>query len=226
MKKFFYIIIILVSAISLFILGRKSVRHFPSFISKETYDYTRNYDYKMQVMYYPLCNKQADIVMLGNSLISFIKWNEFLERDDIINRGVSGDVSEGCLSRIGSVIKSNPKICFVECGFNDIIHHVPAEETIKNLQKITDTLKHNNIRVVIHKLLYVAGQHPQSRKINEQVKNLNLLISELKGAEFFDLNPLLSLNEELRSEYSIADGIHLTISAYNIWRDEMKPFLK
>lgn len=226
MKKFFYLIIILVTAVSLFILGRKSVRHFPSFISKETYNYKRNYDYKMQIMYYPLCSKQSDIVMLGNSLMSFVKWNEFLQRDDIANRGVAGDISAGCLSRIGSVIKSNPKICFVECGINDIIHHIPAEETINNLKQITDSLKYHNIRVVIHKLLYVARQYPDSRKVNEQVKKLNELISEIKGAEFFDLNPLLSVNEELQQQFCIEDGIHLTVSAYNIWRDEMKPFLK
>ena len=76
------------------------------------YSYTENPKYKPKSENFMLFNKQADIVMLGNSITAGIDWNEILDRKDIVNRGINGDITEGMLNRMNSVLKVKPKVCF------------------------------------------------------------------------------------------------------------------
>lgn len=65
-------------------------------------------------------DKKEKIVFLGDSLIDKGEWNELLSNEDIANRGINGDTTEGVLNRIDSVIALVPKKAFIMIGTNDV----------------------------------------------------------------------------------------------------------
>lgn len=53
----------------------------------------KNENYSIQLGMYDLfTSTQADVVMLGNSLTYNANWNEILNRSNIANRGMPGDI--------------------------------------------------------------------------------------------------------------------------------------
>lgn len=222
MRYFLYIII----AIIVFFAGRRSVvitREITN-AKRPTYSYTSNLEYWIQIENSKLYKKKYSIVMFGNSLIGSVHWNEFLNREDIANRGVGGDVSDGMLSRISSVIDCKPKICFIEGGINDIGHRLSYRNFITNTAAIIDTLQRHNIKPVLFSILYVGDSCKDATYVNPIVSIFNKGIDSMatiKKVEIINLNTILCPKGNLLSEYSLRDGVHMNAKAYHIWSDEI-----
>ena len=61
------------------------------------------------------------IVFLGNSITQgLLRHTEKLSRTDIINRGISGDHTDGILARLQEIIHYKPKAVFLLIGVNDL----------------------------------------------------------------------------------------------------------
>jgi len=186
---------------------------------KDTYSYDMNPIYKRETEKFMLYDKQADIVMLGNSITEQADWNELLKRNDVINRGISGDITEGMLMRLSSVLKAKPKYCFFMGGINDITRRVSYDKTLKNIKKIAEELKANGITPVIQSVLYTEIRFDGYEYNNPIVTILNEDLKKYcaeKEIIFLDLNEYLSANSMLKSEYS-DDGLHLNSSGYAAW---------
>ncbi len=55
----------------------------------------------------------------------------------VVNGGVSGDTSEAALRRLPSLLEQHkPVLVLVTLGGNDMLRHVPQQETVANLAKI------------------------------------------------------------------------------------------
>lgn len=94
---------------------------------------------------YKLYKKRTvNVVMLGDSLMSSVDWNELLGRDDVANRSLGGDYTDGFLTRLESVYDLNPKICFVMGGVNDL-PETSIVEVYGNFQSIVEGLISHNI---------------------------------------------------------------------------------
>lgn len=181
-----------------------------------TYDGAKNNDDYVG-LYSTYLRKQANIVMLGDSITQMAEWNELLDRNDIVNRGISGDNILGMLNRISFVSRLSPKICFILGGVNDLKSGVSAEEVFDNYKKIVANLKEHNVIPVIQSTLY------SNMASSEKVERLNRLLkkyAEDNELYYIDLNAVLATNKSLRKEYS-ADGTHLTAKGYEFWREEV-----
>ena len=191
------------------------------------YNYLDNPRYKTYTEKFMLFNKQADIVMLGNSITFQIDWNELLGRTDIANRGISGDVTEGMLNRMNSVIKVKPKICFFMGGINDLTRRISYENTLRNIKSIVSILLKNNIIPIIQSVLYT---NEQFYDIEHDNKYATIINNELKrfavkeGLIFLDLNKDLSENGLLKSKYTY-DGLHLNSKGYEVWGKIIKKLI-
>jgi len=166
--------------------------------------------------------------MLGNSITSKVHWNEFLNRNDIINRGIGSDIAEGFLARMEYIYNSNPKICFIMGGINDIAMGIKQENTINSINLITSKLIEKDIEPIIFSILYVAEKHSNHKLINRKVQSTNIELKNLckkKNIEFIDLNEHLSFNKALPSKYT-TDNVHLTGSAYEKWEEIIKPIIE
>ena len=65
----------------------------------------------------------GDIVFIGNSITEGGKdWVAKLGIDNAKNRGISGNVKDGVLLRLGELIKYKPTSIFIMIGINDLFN--------------------------------------------------------------------------------------------------------
>ncbi|MBX2931399.1 MAG: hypothetical protein KF781_05570 [Chitinophagaceae bacterium] len=198
---------------------------------KNDLSYIRNPVYKNSLAVYPMYQEQKNIVMLGNSLTSYANWSELLNRADVANRGINGDVTQGFISRLQYVINLQPKICFIEGGINDINNNISQAIIVENLSKVIDTLQKYHIKPVLTTVTLLAKHFDYVSPINQnkQIKELNkalLLLSKEKQISLLDLNKYVSDNDFLKPSFATEDGIHFTDKTYIVWKHEVEKILQ
>ena len=68
----------------------------------------------------------------------------------LVNRGVSGDTSEGARARIADALSEvQPKLVIVEIGGNDFLRRVPEAQTRENIRNILQAVKQAGVPVVL-----------------------------------------------------------------------------
>ena len=187
---------------------------------KSVYSYKDNIKYIEKMSLYSVYGKKAQIVMLGNSITARVDWSELLNRNDILNRGIDADITEGFLSRMETIYSVNPKVCFIMGGINDIAKHIPSEQTIENIEQIVEGLKQHNIIPVLQSILYVTDTYPDNIQMNLKIGTLNSELEKVaqeSNIKFLNLNNLLSSDNKLIKEFALSDGIHLTGLGYKKW---------
>ena len=191
------------------------------------YKQNMNYDYEI-ALYKTYRKKHADIVMLGNSITHGVNWNELLDRNNIVERGIPADILPGFLARLDYVFELHPKVVCIMGGINDVYNWTPVDEIMKNYGKIIEALRNKGIKVVVQSTLFVAKRYPSSADRNVEVEKLDkLLMAYCKTnlIEYLDLNAKMSKEKALRDELT-HDGLHLNASGYKIWGDELDRILK
>ena len=90
------------------------------------------------------------IVFLGNSITEKGgNWNKRFGVNNIVNRGVSGDITEGILSRLDEIIYYKPTTIFLLIGINDIFDNYPnrknknSSQIAKNIIQIAENIYKN-----------------------------------------------------------------------------------
>ena len=199
-------------------------------VDAKTQNYLHNKLYIMRTSYYDVYpTKQANVVMLGDSITQAVDWHELLQRNDVVNRGIRGDSTEGMLNRLHYIYKLKPKIAFVMGGINDLkFNESTPEEIANNHRKIVTELIERQIKPVLTSTLYVSSSERKHKRINEKVDQINDLLKKLaeeKNITFIDLNSKLANGHALDKKYTI-DGVHLMGNAYQIWGDEISKELE
>ncbi len=234
MKKYYVYagLFVLASTVFVFIFlnmnDRRITRVSTAEIAEGSYTYDMNPLYKSETERFMASEEKADIVMLGNSITSQADWSVLLNRNDVLNRGISGDITEGMLRRLESVIKVKPSMCFLMGGINDITRRVPYEDTLSNLKTIAEILKTNGITPVIQSVLYTENRFFSSEYNNPIVKKLNEDLMEFcseNKIDFLDLNRFMSKDNSLKAEYT-DDGLHLNAKGYEVWSKVLNSYLK
>ncbi|MCH8171571.1 MAG: GDSL family lipase [Bacteroidetes bacterium] len=187
---------------------------------KDTSTYLKNSSYLIQTELYNVYRmRRAKIVMLGNSITQGVNWNELINRKDVIERGISGDLTSVFLHRLQYIYNLKPRICFIMGGINDMFYGRQVDEIFKNITKIVDSLKLHNIKIVLQSTLFVKNGTPLLDIINERVKTLNIQLknyASINNIIFLDINKKLSIDNHLKEEFTI-DGVHLSALGYKIW---------
>lgn len=194
-------------------------------VDAQTPSYLQNKLFIMRTSYYDVYRtKQANVIMLGDSITQAVDWHELLQRNDIVNRGIRSDNTEGMLNRLYYIYKLKPKIVFLMGGINDLKSNgATPEEIAQNHRKIVTNLTDREIKPVITSTLYVSASEIKHKKINEKVDQLNDLLEKLaneKKITFIDLNSKLANGHSLDQKYTV-DGVHLMGNAYQIWTKEI-----
>lgn len=171
--------------------------------------------------------KNAEIVMLGDSITYRANWGELLKKEDVVNRGIGRDTTQGMLNRLNEIISLNPSYVFIMAGINDINRGSKTGEVFKRYKTILNKLKENNIQTVIQSTLYKSPKQRNYKETNQEVKKLNVLLKEYANANkiiFVDLNEPLSNGRHLNGNYTF-DGTHINGKAYKIWSNEINKIL-
>lgn len=204
---------------------------------KDTLRFRSNPVYSLQQTLFDLYKtRQADIVMLGNSLTHGAAWNELLGRSNVVERGIPGDVLYGFEARINSIYKLNPKIVFIMGGLNDIYNWTPVEDIFAVYLRILSGLKSKNITPVIQSTTYTTktygkdwgGTTEINSGRNREVDKLNNLLSEyakINNIDYINLNTLTSDKDGFLRQELTYDGIHFKSEAFRIWAREVEKIL-
>ncbi|MEW6701822.1 MAG: GDSL-type esterase/lipase family protein [Bacteroidota bacterium] len=204
---------------------------------KDTLRFRSNPNYLLQQAIFDIYKtRQADIVMLGNSLTHGAAWNELLGRANVAERGIPGDVLYGYEARISSIYKLNPKIVFIMGGLNDIYNWTPVEDIFAVYVRIVSGLKSKNIIPVIQSTTYTTKTYGKewggTTEINfgrnREVDKLNRLLydyAKKNGIDYVDLNSLTATQDGFLRPELTWDGIHFKVEAFKIWAREVEKVL-
>lgn len=167
------------------------------------------------------------IVFVGDSLTDYCEWNELLNNNNVINRGIGADTTQGVLNRLDIIISENPKKLFVLIGVNDIIQNVNLDTIVNNYDKIIRTTKEKSPQTKIYIQSCLPINEPMRKNSESVNKNITLLNNELVkisrkyNSEFIDLySSLLDKDGQLKSDYTI-DGLHLNGQGYEVWKKDI-----
>lgn len=167
-----------------------------------------------------------NIVFFGDSITSGYKIEEFYPKNNVINSGISGNVTNDLLERMDDVYRYNPSKVFLLIGINDLNREKSIDEITKNIQKIINNIKANRKYTKI----YIESVYPINRNVfeeknysfnekinNDIIKELNnkikILCKENK-IQYIDVyNSLLDNDGSLKDIYT-NEGLHLSDLGY------------
>ena len=186
---------------------------------------------------HPIGNNK--IVFLGNSITEGGgNWNEKFNVHNIVNRGISGDITEGILVRLDEIIFYKPAAVFLLIGINDIF-----DIDIPNREKITPIYVANNIIKIANQIIdnsasteiFIQTILPINHEIYietngffpvhtvplpDQISQINSIIKNQTDVEKYNVIDLhlAFINQDglMKREYT-SDGIHLNNNGYGVW---------
>ena len=188
------------------------------------------------------------IVFLGNSITQgLLRHTEKLSRTDIINRGISGDHTDGILARLQEIIHYKPKAVFLLIGVNDLFedNRSKPERTpayvANNILSICKAIKNKSIntRIFIQTTLPINNEQYLNKKpnieflfsnytpsVNEQINEVNKILKSNLSLNIIDLHSaFLNQDFQLNPKFS-TDGVHLNELGYQNWINIVNPILK
>ena len=176
------------------------------------------------------------IVFLGNSITEGgDDWNKRFGVNNIVNRGISGDITEGILSRLDEIIYYKPTAIFLLIGINDIFDNQPDKKNInssqvaKNIIQIAENIHKDcrNTKIFIQTILPVDIQKHMnyndrslssynSEMVN-QIIAINRLIIGQNNFPVIDLHSAFVDERGLMNKAYTTDGVHLNDIGYKAW---------
>jgi len=129
----------------------------------------------------------------------------------VVNLGISGDTTEGGVSRIDSATSLNPAIVLLELGGNDGLRGMPLASTRANLDQMINAFQHAGARVVLAGMTLPPNYGP------DYVRQFENIYKDLAAEHKLPLIPFLMadiITKDLR--YIQHDGIHPTAQGSEI----------
>lgn len=178
--------------------------------------------------------KKGQIVFFGNSITEAGEWNLYFPNHNTVNRGISGDNTDGMLARIHEVIAAKPSKTFMMAGINDISLQRDNEVILRQVKLLlrqivagspdTKIYVQSTLPLNTEKLKYgrLKGKEKQIEEYNEGLKSL----CEQLGVMYVDVYTLL-LDKPLNLDPKYtADGLHINKEAYKIWVGLIKNYVE
>ncbi len=170
-------------------------------------------------------NKGNRVVFIGNSITEgWPAQNQAFFKDNYINRGISGQVTEQILFRFKQdVVDLNPKVVVILAGTNDIAENsgpISLEDILGNIKAMAQQAKNNHIAVVLCSVLpafdypWRPGLHPD-KKIPELNKMIQAYAAD-SGCVYVDyFSAMADERNGLPKKYA-EDGVHPTKAGYAV----------
>ena len=172
-------------------------------------------------------NNGDRIVLIGDSITE--GWSnfdpDFFTRNNLINRGISGQTSPQMLIRFKQdAIHLEPKLIVVNAGTNDIAANTgpsSPEMIIDNITSMAEIAMKNSINVALSTILPVE-KYEWNKNVDDAPERISKVNLELK--DYCETNNLIFINyfsamvndrKGLRSAYG-NDGVHPTKEGYDV----------
>ena len=187
--------------------------------------------YSMQKDIYNHMPKPSEnaIVFIGNSLVQYGLWGEWLASPRVYNRGLAGDGIMGVKERLEALEDSKPAQLYIMAGINDLYFH-PIDTVIQSHNRLLAYLDNHfpETEIRIHSVLPINNQVRRVHLRNEDIIEINRslqAVSRSFGFQYLDLHTRLKDDQGRLDEKYTEDGIHLNGSGYRVWQAYLQPFL-
>ena len=164
------------------------------------------------------------IVFVGNSITNMHEWWEAFGNPHVLNRGVSGAVSDEMLENLSHILEGKPQKVFLMIGTNDL-----GTDGLNTATHVA-----GNLRVALRRFaeespsteVFVQSILPSRRRDIALQKETNDSLKDVCrafGVTYIDLwNDLLSVTE---NNLRTLDGLHLSASGYKLWCQKIAPLV-
>ena len=174
------------------------------------------------------------IVFLGNSLTQGGKWSAWFPEQSPVNRGISGDNTEGVLARLDEITKSKPAKIFLMIGINDISQNYNNDYLCKNFEKIVQRIKIESPGTIVYiqSLLPVNNAYGRYKKLihkEKQITTLNKALKKLckrENIQYVNLYPLFLQEKRTLNTRFTPDGLHLNEAGYQVWVNAIRSLVE
>jgi acyl-CoA thioesterase I len=143
----------------------------------------------------------------------------------VVNLGISGDTTEGGVSRIQSAVRLKPAVVILELGGNDGLRGLPLKVTRQNMETMIAAFQQSGAKVVLAGMTLPPNYGP------DYIKSFQSVYTDLAAKYKLKLIPFLLsdiITPDLR--YLQRDGIHPTAEGAEIVSGTVlrtvKPLLK
>lgn len=140
---------------------------------------------------------------------------------EVLNGGVSGDTTAGGLRRINWMLNnSQPDVCIIALGGNDMLRGLPTEKTKANIKEMISKIKASSALPIIF------GIHAPENLGPRYVSSFNGLFRDLAQTEKVPL--LDNYIEDIagRPKLNLSDGIHPNETGQKMLAEKIYNFLK
>ncbi len=202
----------------------KNISSRPKF---SAYYYHRSHQFSL------LPDMEDEVVFLGNSISDGAEWDEYFDNNKCINRGISGDVTDGILLRLKDITRIQAQKIFLLIGINDLARGKSIDYIIENYKRIYQQIREEspNTQIFIQSILPVNNELKQFKNHtnkNDMIITLNNKLKSLaqeKGIDYIDLHSTFSdASGKLRKDLT-EDGLHLNGRGYQVWMNLIKNFI-
>lgn len=170
-------------------------------------------------------NHPGEIIFAGNSLTALFDLSVF-GNENVLNRGIKGDFTEGLLNRLDEIVDSKPISIFIEIGINDILANVSDVEIVENYKQIIVyiSIYSDGTEICCQSLLPVNLTNTffiSNECANQRIVKINSLLRGIcieNNAKYIDLHRRFVMNGSLNPDYTY-DGVHLTEKGYKAWKE-------
>lgn len=174
-------------------------------------------------------SSKETVIFTGSSSIRF--WEDVQERFpdyQVLNTGFGGSQTSDLLYYLDKlVLRYQPKKIFIYEGDNDISAKKRPQQIIKTTERVL-----NEIKSVLPstEIVLISAKPSISRwKFKGKYKRLNkrfLKIAALSEKVFYaNVWDIMLNGRKVRKDIFVEDGLHMNKIGYNLWYQQIKPFL-
>ncbi|HMP32513.1 MAG TPA: GDSL-type esterase/lipase family protein, partial [Saprospiraceae bacterium] len=177
--------------------------------------------------------QKNEIIFLGNSITDSGEWATLFDDHNIVNMGISGDVTQGVLHRLKFVLKRKPSKIFLLIGTNDLARGITVDSVLNNILWIADYIHERlpTCKLYIQSILPVNdhfGKFSGHTKNASKILEINQKLHSNQRGHYFTYIDLHShFTDEkgkLREELS-NDGLHPMGNVYQTWKHIIYPYV-
>lgn len=185
-----------------------------------------NYYWQKVTHFEMLPKSKGATIFIGDSITDGAEWAALFQDPNVLNFGVSGDISAGVLNRLPDVVKLAPKKIFILIGVNDISRNISADSVYRNINLAVRYihLYSRSTQVFIQSILPVNDNlksfSSHTGKVDSILKVNALLSKGAASLKYTWLNLYSSFCDnqgKLKREFT-NDGLHLKGAGYALWK--------
>ena len=172
-----------------------------------------------------------NIVFIGNSITNMNEWWEAFGDHNVVNRGVSGAITDEALANIEAIAAGKPKKVFMMLGTNDLgsAGICTPEHVMQNVALMVERFQKVSPKTTLYIQSLLPSGHLGSggTRTPERLQATNDSLKAFcnsKNITYIDLwNDLTDVTNN--SNGMSYDKLHLTAKAYKVWCDKIAPYV-